>query len=231
MDDLVSNIALCINYEFSQVKFLQLALMHSSYANEQGKNTQNNERLEFLGDAVLELVISQEAYTRYPTIQEGQLTRIRSALVKESALARLARQQGLDKYILLGKGEEAQGGRARDALLADTLEALFGAIFLDAGFEDVRLVILDLFEEFWPQEAEVSVPKDYKSRLQEKTQHIFKERPKYSLLDAKGPEHDKIFEVAVTLPDDRVFTGIGSSLKKAEQAGARLALQALPIPE
>lgn len=217
----------CINHEFSQVKFLQTALTHSSYANEQEYGCENNERLEFLGDAVLELVISAEAYVRYPDVHEGQLTRVRSALVKEKSLASLARGLGLDRFVLLGRGEETQGGRERDSLLADTMEAVFGAVFLDAGFAAARTVILGVFEDRWPSEADGPTAKDFKSRLQEATQQLLKDRPIYALTGSSGPEHEKVFEVTATLPDGRTFTAEGGSLKKAEQKAARMALETI----
>jgi len=227
MDELFSDAQSCINHVFSQVKFLQTALTHSSYANEQDVPCEHNERLEFLGDAVLELVVSAEAFARFPDVHEGQLTRVRSLLVKEKSLAELARTIGLDRFVLLGRGEEAQGGRERDSLLADTLEAVFGAVFLDAGFDAARKVILRVFDGRWMEITEYPAAKDYKSRLQEATQQILKDRPTYVLSGSSGPEHEKVFEVTATLPDGRTFMAEGSSVKKAEQSAAKLALQAI----
>lgn len=216
----------CIHHRFAQVKFLENALTHSSYANEQDGND-DNERLEFLGDAVLELCISEEGFRRYPTAQEGQLTRIRSQLVKEQSLAGIARDLKLDKYILLGRGEELQGGRERDALLADAFEALLGAVFLDGGFDVARRTVLRIFEDQWPARAVIPETKDYKSRLQEVAQELFRDRPVYVLAGTSGPEHEKLFEVDVTLPGGEKFRGVGTSVKRAEQEGAHLALQFL----
>jgi ribonuclease-3 len=217
-----------IHYRFTQVKLLTQALTHSSHANEQGGGgIEDNERLEFLGDAVLELVVSRELYERYPEAAEGNLTRIRSSLVKEAALAEVAREIRLDQHLLLGKGEEGQGGRNRDALLADGLEALIGAVFLDGGFEPAMRVVLDLLQERWPRTLSIPRPRDYKSRLQELTQHLYKDRPVYSLLGASGPEHEKIFEVSVCLPTGEMFTAMESSLKRAEQGAAAQALHRL----
>ncbi|BDQ38403.1 ribonuclease 3 [Pseudodesulfovibrio nedwellii] len=216
----------CIHHRFGQVKFLEVALTHSSFANEQEVN-QDNERLEFLGDAVLELCISEEGFKRYPRAAEGQLTRIRSQLVKEQSLAAIARDLDLDKYIRLGRGEELQGGRERDALLADALEAVLGAVFMDGGFEVAKRTILNIFEGEWPEQAMLPETKDYKSRLQEVAQERFRERPVYVLAGTSGPEHEKLFMVDVTLPESEVFRGVGTSVKRAEQESARAALKFL----
>lgn len=222
------NLQECIHHRFAQVKFLTMALTHSSYANEQ-ESADDNERLEFLGDAVLELCISEEGFKRYPDAPEGQLTRIRSKLVKEKSLADLARGLKLNEYIKLGKGEELQGGRDRDALLADVFEALMGAVFLDAGFEKARRVVLAVFEDQWPEVATLPSTKDYKSWLQEVSQEQFKDRPVYVLVNTHGPEHEKLFDVDVTLPTGDVYNGRGSSVKRAEQTAARKALEALAV--
>lgn len=214
----------CIHYRFSQVKLLVTAFTHSSYANEQERETEDNERLEFLGDAVLELCTSAEAYSRYPEAPEGQLTKLRARLVKEKTLARLARELGLDKYVLLGRGEESQGGRDRDALLSDTVEALLGAVFLDSGYERACEFINGLFSDKWPESANLAKGKDYKSRLQELTQSRFRNRPVYTLKESSGPEHRKMFCVEIALPGGERFEAEGPSLKKAEQNAARIAL-------
>jgi ribonuclease-3 len=216
-----------IPYRFGQVKLLTAAMTHSSYANEQQDGAEHNERLEFLGDAVLELCISEALDRRFPESREGDLTAMRSRLVTQESLAVLARQLGLDKDIILGKGEEAQGGRDRDALLGDAFEALLGAIFLDGGFEAARVVVCKFFEESWPEREVKPKSKDGKSRLQEVTQQLFKARPVYSLLSSEGPEHDKVFRVRLELPEGTVFIAEGSSVKRAEQAAAHAALAQL----
>ena len=205
---------------------MEAALTHSSHANEQ-EGDGDNERLEFLGDAVLELCISEEGYRRFPHAPEGQLTRIRSQLVKEKSLAAIARSLDLHRHILLGKGEELQGGRDRDALLADAFEALMGAVFLDGGFAAARKSILHIFGDKWPEAEMLPETKDYKSRLQEITQETHRERPQYVLAQSSGPEHSKVFAVEVVLPDGARFLAKGGSLKKAEQAAAALALATL----
>ncbi len=213
-----------IPYQFKQVKLLIEALTHSSYANEHLEGEGHNERLEFLGDAVLELCISEILFLRFTCSREGLLTSMRSKLVNQETLADIARTLELDKYLRLGKGEESQGGRGRDALLSDAMESLLGAIFLDGGFDAVRQVIEILFADVLPEQGERKRAKDAKSLLQELTQKIFKERPVYTLTRSEGPEHAKVFEVRLDCPDKKIFIAEGSSLKRAEQTAAKMAL-------
>ncbi|SNR92210.1 RNAse III [Humidesulfovibrio mexicanus] len=227
MNQILASVQDDIHYRFKQVKLLELALAHSSWANEQGCPELSNERLEFLGDAVLELCVSEEAYRRFPDSAEGLLTKLRSRLVKTSTLACVARGLGLDRRMLLGKGEEAQGGRERDSLLADALEALFGAVFLDGGFAAAQELVLRLLDPLWPETPALPGGKDCKSRLQELTQEHFRQRPVYALVESSGPEHHKTFEVEAQLPDGQRFRASGPSLKKAEQAAAQVAIHAL----
>ncbi|QGY39977.1 ribonuclease III [Pseudodesulfovibrio cashew] len=216
----------CIHHRFTQVKLLETALTHSTYAYEHGEE-KDNERLEFLGDAVLELSISEEAFARFPNLPEGQLTRIRSRLVREASLAAMARELGLHEHIRLGRGEDMHGGRERDSILSDAMEAVFGAIFLDAGYETARHAILRICEKHWPDEVMEAKAKDYKSRLQEVTQDRNKSLPVYVLSDTHGPDHAKLFDVEVTLPTGELFHGRGTSVKRAEQTAARAALEHL----
>lgn len=212
-------------YTFRQQDLLHLALTHSSWANENG-TLNHNERQEFLGDAVLELCVSWELFSRFPAAREGAMTRLRSRLVSTTALAKLARDLGLEQCLLLGKGEEIQGGRHRDTLLSDALEAVLGAVFEDGGFEAARQVVRHIFADRWPSTVEHAPHKDCKSRLQEIVQSTYKDRPLYVLLEAKGPEHAKEFLVRLELPGGQVFTASGPSLKRAEQEAAHMALQA-----
>ena len=213
-----------IPYHFAQVKLLRAAMTHSSYANEQSEGAEHNERLEFLGDAVLELCISQELFRRFPDAREGELTAMRSRLVNQECLASLARDIGLRDAIVLGRGEEAQGGRERDSLLSDAFEALLGAVFLDGGYGAAQEAVARLFASKWPARSGKPRSKDGKSRLQEVTQQLFKDRPVYALLESAGPEHDKVFTVRLELPDKSVFVAEGSSVKRAEQTAALKAL-------
>ncbi len=227
MDNILATVQEDIHYRFRQVKLLTLALSHSSWANERGCPGESNERLEFLGDAVLELCVTQEVYRRYEAADEGLLTKVRSRLVKTGTLAEVARQLKLERSLCLGRGEESQGGRGRDGLLADSLEALFGAVFLDGGFEAARELVLRLLGPRFPESASSPPAKDYKTRLQEVTQETHRERPQYVLAESSGPEHSKVFAVEVVLPGGARFRGEGGSLKKAEQAAAALALSTL----
>lgn len=216
-----------LGHDFADPGLLETALTHSSHANERDDGPGHNERLEFLGDAVLELAVSEALYRDFPDVPEGVLTLMRSKLVSEPTLAELAQALGLNRGILLGKGEENQGGRERPALLSDALEAVFGAIFLDAGFEAAAGAIRRVFAPIWPSGPLVPKVKDHKSRLQEYTQKRHKARPTYVLSRSFGPEHDKRFEVRLTLPDGGEISATGKSVKKAEQRAARLALEGL----
>lgn len=216
-----------IGYTFTDQSLLQQALTHSSYANEFDTSLAHNERQEFLGDAVLELSVSEALYARFPQAREGILTNMRSKLVSEPTLARLARKLHLGQFLFLGKGEERQGGRERDAVLCDTLESLFGAIFLDSDYTTARHVICELFQPLWPARLPQERKKDFKSRLQELTQSLFQARPTYTLIGSQGPEHAKVYTVELKLPNGCTCRASSTSMKKAEQSAAELALQEL----
>lgn len=216
-----------LGHAFARPELLTTALTHSSWANERGDALGHNERLEFLGDAVLELCVSEELFSRFPEAPEGELTLLRSQLVNEASLAALARRLCLEEHVRLGRGEENQGGRSRQALLSDVFEAVIGAIFLDGGYGAAKAFILRAFDGGWPKRPAAPKTKDFKSRLQEYTQKAHKSRPVYSLLGSEGPEHDKRFEIRLTLPDGQVITAVEKSVKKAEQMAALLALRAL----
>ncbi|MCH5277360.1 MAG: ribonuclease III [Desulfovibrionaceae bacterium] len=213
-----------LHYRFRDKTLLAAALTHSSWANENGCG-QHNERLEFLGDAVLEVHISHGLYERFPAEREGGMTSLRSRLVSEGKLAELARDLELGQYLNLGKGEEAQGGRERAALLADALEAVLGAVYLDGGHDETARLVARLYENQWPDSSSARKGKDYKTRLQEVTQARFRALPAYVPLASSGPEHAKLFEVRLELPDGRSFLASGGSLKRAEQEAARKALE------
>lgn len=212
-----------IHYEFKQVKLLIQALTHSSHANEHG--CPHNERLEFLGDAVLELAVSHELFQKFPEVQEGHLTRMRSALVSENALAEAARRIGLGSYLLLGKGEDVQGGREKNSVLSDAMEAVLGAVFLDGGLDSAMACVNFLFAGQWPSPPQTFRPRDFKSLLQEATQRIWKARPAYALRASHGPEHAKQYTVVVTLPDKTEVEWEERSMRKAEQGAAQQALR------
>lgn len=214
-----------LGYSFNDSNLLLNAITHSSWANEHESAARHNERLEFLGDAVLELCVSAELFRRFPDAREGALTEMRARLVGARPLAALARSLGLDRCLRLGRGEESQGGRGRDALLSDALEAIFGAVYLDGGHDAACRVVERVFGRHWAGVAESVPGKDFKTRLQEATQRMYKERPVYALVGSSGPEHAKRFDVRLELPDGRSFTASGPSLKRAEQEAARVALE------
>jgi ribonuclease-3 len=216
-----------LGHVFNAPELLAEALTHSSFANERGGATICNERLEYLGDAVLELTVTERLFRRFPDADEGQLTRLRARLVKERTLADVARSVDLCQGLRLGKGEEAQGGRDRNALLADATEAVIGAVYLDGGLDAARQTVGKLFESRWPETVELPKAKDPKTWLQEVVQQRDKARPIYAQLGTRGPDHAKVFDVEVRLPDGRIFRASGGSLKRAEQAAASKALDAL----
>jgi ribonuclease-3 len=220
---MLERLQLNIHYSFRQVKLLELALTHSSYSNEHPDGTGHNERLEFLGDAVLELAVSSLLYKRLPEAREGELTDVRARMVSQPALAVLARELKLDEELFLGRGEEEQGGREREALLSDAFEAVLGAIFLDGGWAAAAGAAEALLMPRLEAARQKARGRDDKSLLQELTQKLFQSRPVYVLKGCAGPEHARIFKVELALPDGRVYLAEGSSLKKAEQAAAAAA--------
>lgn len=225
----VSGQGLCdhLGYEFNSRNLLDLALTHTSWANEAKKPETHNERLEFLGDAVLELCVSAELYRRFPKAREGELTRMRSQLVNESSLARIAREIGIGEVLKLGHGEDRQGGRNRDSVLCDALEAVLGAIYQDGGFAPVQKTVARIFQTHWPSGCIGKQSQDNKSRLQRVSQQLFKDCPIYKLVGSSGPEHAKTFVVALTLPDGSIYQASNTSCKRAEQDAAAFALAAI----
>jgi len=217
-----------LGVEFAGPALLALALVHSSYVNENpGTAAGHNERLEFLGDAVLDFVVAGKLYRDFPDLSEGQMTRLRSALVRRETLARVARSIGLGDYLVMGKGEEGSGGRDKSANLAGALEAVIAAVYLDRGVTVARKIIVRLLEAEWPAAIAAGTGGDAKSRLQELTQARFQLTPGYRLLAETGPDHDKQFTVEVTVNGEVLGSGTGSSKKLAEKEAARAALERL----
>ena len=219
-----------IDYKFKDVSLRQKAMTHSSYANEHhGTHLDCNERLEFLGDSVLGFVTADYLFTHYPELPEGELTKLRAAVVCEGALCEIARELGIPEEIRLGHGEENGGGRKRPSILADATEALLGAIYLDGGIEPARAFVL----RFIPHKVDVAIAggafKDYKTMLQEIVQKNKQETLEYRLAGQSGPDHDKHFVVAVRFNSDRVARGEGRSKKAAEQCAAKEALKLLGV--
>lgn len=184
----------------------------------------HNERLEFLGDAVLELAVSEWVFTNYPEVPEGGLTRLRSEVVSEKGLLAVARQLDLGAGLRLGRGEEKGGGRAKPSLLSDALEALLGAVFCDGGFAGASRVVERLFAETIDQMADMQYGTDHKTRLQETLQARFNQLPQYSMVQVSGPDHQRIFRMEVRFNDQLLGVGEGSSKKLAEQQAAAMAL-------
>lgn len=215
-----------LNYRFTDLRLLQKALIHSSYAFEQDQIGTDNEVLEFIGDAVLDLVIGHTLSTRYPSMREGELTRIRASLVNETHLAEMARSIGLGTYLCLGKGENASSGRNKSSILSCAYEAVIGAVFEDSGYENVAELIQRLFNSEIENKKKDLLLVDAKSRLQETLQEAFNEAPTYRLDHEKGPSHNKEFSVSVLFRDAVLGSGSGSSKKEAEQRAATTALAA-----
>ena len=209
-------------------KLYAQALTHSSYAHERNLgNKAHNERLEFLGDAVLELAISEELFLRYPKLPEGKLTRYRAVLVCEDSLVKLANFLRLGELLRLGKGEAASGGRNRPSLLADAFEALLGAIYLDLGFKQVKMVVRQLFTPLFSELEKGTLYHDYKTLLQEYTQGKFATTPAYRIVAEEGPDHDKVFVAQLSINEKVYGVGSGRTKKEAEQEAARLAYERL----
>lgn len=221
-----------LDYVFKNKTLLEEALTHSSCVNEDsGRRVgRHNERLEFLGDAVLELCVSDALFARFPNAREGELTRMRAGLVNTRVLAEMAKSLRLDSNLRLGRGEEAQGGRSRAPLLADLFEAVLGAIYLDGGQSAAERVVRRLFDSRWPTASLTQRRKDYKTQLQEATQRLEGPQrglPLYIPDGCEGPEHARIFAVIVGLPDGQKARATGVSRRSAEQEAARLALELL----
>jgi|SRR5690625_702807 len=214
---------------FNDQALLKQAFIHSSYANEhQYKNIQDNERLEFLGDAVLELSVSKYIYTEYIAMPEGEMTRLRAALVCEPSLAKIAKEIGFGNYIILGKGEDRSGGRQRISILADVFEAFLGALYIDQGLNAVdRFLMKYMFPRI--KNGAYSHAMDYKSKLQEILQQHIRATATYRDLSKSGPAHNRTFTVGVYIKKDLLATGQGKSKKIAEQNAAEQALDRIIV--
>jgi ribonuclease-3 len=213
-----------LGYRFTDLRLLQRALVHASFAFENSFPGHNNETLEFLGDAVLDLVVGHTLYQRFPAMREGELTKLRSALVNETHLATMARDVELGKFLCLGKGEDASNGRNKSSILACAYEAVVGAVFEDGGYETVQDLVLRFFVPAFEAKREELLIADAKSRLQEVLQEKFNEAPSYRVDTEEGPSHQKIFTVSVIFRDIVLGTGSASSKKEAEQRAASIAL-------
>ena len=216
-----------LGYTFRDPRLLMNACTHRSFANENPvPPATDNERLEFLGDAVLQLCISDLLMSRFPDYTEGQLSKVRATIVNEQSLAGLGRKFGLGKHLLLGKGEDASGGRDKSSLLADAFEAIMAAVYIDGGYESAFRLAGRLFDALLADgKGEETHFRDYKSALQEYCQSRFHETPRYKSLAESGPDHDKTFVVELQVTEAITTTGTGKNRKEAEQQAAKKAWQ------
>lgn len=213
--------------KFKKQEYLNLAFAHRSFANENNGDIDNNEKLEFLGDSVLGLVVSEYLFRLMPHKPEGDLARIKSFVVSEDSLAVIARELKVDNYILIGKGEEYSGGRSKKAILADCMEAIIGAYYLDSGFKPSQNFVLEYLVPEIDKVLEDRHKKDYKTLLQELVQKKYKSYPKYHLIKKEGPDHDRVFWMDVKVKNKSYGPGKGKNKKEAEQQAAELAYKAL----
>jgi ribonuclease-3 len=227
-----ATLARTLGHAFTDPGLLQAALIHTSYVNERpGRGLEANERLEFLGDAVLGVIVAHRLFVLLPESAEGEMTVLRAWLVRQSTLARWARQVDLGPYLLLGRGEARGGGRDRPALLARGFEALIGAIYLDGGLDAARQVLVPFIDQDLQVGFSSQRVVDAKSRLQQVTQARFESTPQYQLVDHSGPGHAPVFVVEVHAGPDVQARGSGHSKRAAQQAAAHAALQQLDVTE
>ncbi|MGD8837903.1 MAG: ribonuclease III [Desulfobacteraceae bacterium] len=223
MDPIDFQRSLC--YQFTDIRLLEEALRHSSYVNEQlDPEMRDNERMEFLGDAVLNLVVGHLLMKSYPQMREGELSRIRANLVNETQLAGIARTLDLGSYLLLGKGEVQSNGREKNSLLANALEAVIAAVYLDGGFEVAAALLEHHFKTLIQSGETLTIGQDYKSRLQEAVQGTIKKIPQYQVVRESGPDHNKTFTIEMNVGDLQT-QGTGKNKKTAEQEAARKGLE------
>lgn len=227
MDENFSDLLQLLDLKFTNPRLLKQAFLHRSYLNEVKMDLPSNERLEFLGDSVLSLIISYYLYNLKENDNEGELTNLRAHIVKTQSLAQVAKNLQLGEYLCFSKGEEVSGGRTNPQLLANTYEALLGAIFLDQGLEITQKVIYQTLLPLFEKEIKMGPPKDAKSYLQELVQQKFKLSPYYKILNQQGPDHAKHFTVAVYINGKELGQGSGSSKQLAEEEAANLALKKL----
>jgi len=214
-----------IGYRFNNEKLIEQALTHSSYTREKNlPRAECNERLEFLGDAFFDAIIGEELYNRLPTKKEGYLTKYRALVVCEASLAQVGRKLEIGELLKLGKGENQSGGRNRESVIADAMEAIIGAIYKDGGYETVRELVLKLFDQRIDDAVNGRLHSDYKSEFQERMQSKGPAEIQYVLMDEQGPDHAKIFYIKVLVDDVAYGEGTGHSKKEAEQQAAKEAI-------
>jgi len=218
----ISELEKSLGYQFKNKKLITEALTHRSY-----KKEVNNERLEFLGDAVMDLIVGEYLFHLFPKAEEGILSKLRAALVNEDSFTRLAKRLNLGKYLYLSPAEENNNGREKPSILSSAFEAVMGAIYLESGFEKAKDVALKLLKKEFPIITPEELLKDYKTTLQEITQAHFGVVPEYRLISASGPDHKKEFEIGVFIQDREYARAKGKSKKTAQQEGARLTIDIL----
>jgi len=216
-----------LGYHYQNPQLLQTALTHRSYLNEDRSVPQSNERSEFLGDAILELVTSEFLYLKYPQSPEGELTSLRAKIVQTRTLATLAQEIGIGDYLRMSKGEKASGGMTNASLLADTIEAIIGSMYLDGGLHVVKDFIHKFLLDKYENIIKIAEVEDWKSRLQELVQAKGDIAPTYQVIKEEGPDHDRIFTIQVNYFQQPQETGTGKSKQNAQQAAARKALEKL----
>jgi ribonuclease-3 len=220
----LKNLQQRLGIAFKDASLLQQALVHSSYTNENPDLlVADNERLEFLGDALLSFIVADELYLKFSDLHEGELTEIRASLIRQETLAEIAAELNLGEHLLLGKGEELTGGRRKQTNLADAFEALIGAIYIDRGLNTVRNFVLDKLSGKLAKVIVTGMGRNYKALLQELTQAKHKKLPAYRIVEASGPDHDKRFVVEVTLENRILGSGSGKTKRAAETEAARAA--------
>jgi len=219
---IAKNLQESLGYQFKDEKLITEALTHRSYSKEF-----NNERLEYLGDAVLDLIVGEYLYKLLPNAEEGLLSKLRAAMVNEESFNKLARRLELGKYLFLSPAEENNGGREKPSILSSAFEALIGALYLEAGFDKAKEVALKLLKEEYPEVSPEKLLKDYKTTLQEITQAHFGVVPEYRLLSTSGPDHKKEFEIGVFINDKEYARAKGRSKKAAQQEGAKITIDKL----
>ncbi len=226
MDKSIEEVEKILGYTFKDKNILMTGLTHSSYANDYlGSSTRGNERLEFLGDAILDMVIGADLYYRFPEKQEGFMSKLRAEIVCEEALGKVAEETHLNEYMLLGKGEEVKGGRKRYSITSDLVEALIAAVYVDGGILPAIDTVNKLMASTIERASKDRFPADYKTRLQEYFQKNGKIMPEYRIVGEEGPDHDKTFTAAVFLSGKELARGAGRSKKEAELRAAQEALK------
>jgi len=210
---------------FKDKGLLETAITHRSFLNENRKISEHNERLEFLGDAVLELIVSDFLFKKYPDRAEGELTSFRSALVRTDSLAQTAKELNIGEYIRLSRGEQESGGREKDYLLANAFEAILGSIYIDQGYESCKVFVETFLLPKISEIVEFRLDIDSKTRIQELAQSVYKSTPTYEVTKEEGPDHDKTFTVVVKIDNNVIGEGTGSSKQRAEEQAAKIGVE------